>query len=69
MDLGVASLTGMLLLAFRDTAAMGVLLVLHLGSLAVLYLTAPYGKFAHFLYRYLALVRNAVETRRNGAMD
>jgi citrate/tricarballylate utilization protein len=60
----LTSLTGMLLLAFRETAAMGTLLVIHLGMVAGLFLTAPYGKFAHVVYRYAALVRYSMEQRR-----
>jgi citrate/tricarballylate utilization protein len=59
----VTSLTGMLLLALRETAAMGTLLVIHLGVVAGLFISAPYGKFAHVVYRYAALVRYAVEQR------
>jgi citrate/tricarballylate utilization protein len=59
----LTSLTGMLLLAFRETAAMGTLLVVHLGVVAGLFITAPYGKFAHVIYRYAALVRYAIEQR------
>jgi citrate/tricarballylate utilization protein len=58
------SLTGLMLLALRDTAAMGTLLVIHLGVVAGLFLTMPYGKFAHVVYRYAALVRYAIEQRR-----
>ena len=64
VNLGLASLTGMLLLAFRDTSAIGILLVAHFGTLGTLYVTAPYAKFAHFVYRYVALVRNRIEARR-----
>jgi citrate/tricarballylate utilization protein len=60
----LTSLTGLLLLAFRETSAMGTLLVVHLATVACLFITAPYGKFAHVVYRYAALVRYAVEQRR-----
>lgn len=56
--------TGFLLLAFRESVAMGVLLNVHLGFTAGLFLTLPYGKFAHSVYRYLALFRNRLELRR-----
>jgi citrate/tricarballylate utilization protein len=60
------SLSGLLLLALRETALMGALLVIHLGLVAGLFLTLPYGKFAHVAYRYGALVRSAIESRRAG---
>jgi citrate/tricarballylate utilization protein len=60
----LTSLTGMLLLALRETPAMGTLLVIHLGVVAGLFISAPYGKFAHVVYRYAALVRYAIERRR-----
>ncbi len=62
--LGLAALSGMLTLALRGTRAMGSMLTIHLGLIAALYVTAPYGKFVHFLYRYLALVRHRVEQTR-----
>src|SRR5262245_50687543 len=62
--LWLTSLTGLLLLAFRETAAMGTLLVIHLGVVAGLFIAIPYGKFAHVVYRYAALVRYSVEQQR-----
>ncbi len=65
MMLFFTSATGMLLLALRESPAMGTLLVIHLGFVAGLFLTAPYGKFAHVVYRYTALIRNSIEQARN----
>jgi citrate/tricarballylate utilization protein len=62
LSLDVVSVTGMLLLIFRDTPAMGALLVVHLATVLALYVSAPYGKFAHFVYRYVALVQNRFES-------
>ena len=45
----------------RDSAAMGPLLALHLGVVFALFITMPYGKFVHGIYRYVALVRYARE--------
>jgi citrate/tricarballylate utilization protein len=58
--------TGMALLVLRDTAAMGPLLALHLGVVFSLFVTLPYGKFVHGIYRYVALVRYARERRMMG---
>jgi citrate/tricarballylate utilization protein len=63
LSLLLTSLTGLLLLAVRDTAAMGTMLTIHLGLVAALFLTMPYGKFAHLFYRYAALIRNSIEER------
>jgi citrate/tricarballylate utilization protein len=70
MDMGflvllfLTSLTGSLLLALRETPAMGVVLAVHLGMVLGLFLTMPYGKFVHAIYRAAALVRHAVEEWR-----
>jgi citrate/tricarballylate utilization protein len=63
LSLNVVAITGMLLLILRETPAMGVLLVIHLAAVLALYVSAPYGKFAHFLYRYAALVQNHIDSR------
>ena len=62
----LTSLTGLLLLVLRDTGAMGMLLAVHLGVVLGLFLSLPYGKFVHGLYRFLALVKYAGE-RRHGS--
>jgi len=63
----LTSLTGMLLLALRETSAMGIILVVHLGMVMGLFLTMPYGKFVHGIYRFGALLRNAREKRLSGS--
>ncbi|MBP0629597.1 tricarballylate utilization 4Fe-4S protein TcuB [Cupriavidus sp. AcVe19-1a] len=56
--------TGLGLLAGRETAAMPLLLAVHLGVVMALFATLPYGKFAHGIYRSAALVKAAVERRK-----
>jgi citrate/tricarballylate utilization protein len=58
------SVTGLALLAWRDTGAMALLLAIHLGVVMALFLTLPYGKFAHGIYRSAALLKFAIEKRR-----
>ncbi len=60
----LTSASGLALLAWRDTAAMGVLLVVHLGAVMAFFLTLPYGKFAHGIYRSAALLKWAIEKRQ-----
>jgi citrate/tricarballylate utilization protein len=57
----LTGISGLALLLWRETAAMGALLALHLGFVFALFITLPYGKFVHGLYRFLALVRYARE--------
>lgn len=63
VSLLLVSVTGLALLALRDTAAMGLLLVVHLALVLALFVTLPWGKFVHGIYRTQALVRSAREAR------
>jgi len=65
----LTSLTGFALMILRDTGAMGILLAIHLGVVLGLFLSLPYGKFVHGLYRFLALVKYAGERRQASFVD
>ena len=54
-------ITGLLLLALRATGAMGMALAVHLGFVLAFFVTMPYSKFVHGLYRTGALIRHAIE--------
>jgi citrate/tricarballylate utilization protein len=64
---GYALLAGLLLLAGsglltlmgRDTPAFGFILVVHLAAVVACFAIAPYTKFMHVIYRFLALVHEA----------
>ncbi|WP_066736237.1 tricarballylate utilization 4Fe-4S protein TcuB [Cupriavidus sp. D384] len=60
----LTSASGLALLAFRDTGAMASLLAVHLGIVMALFLTLPYGKFAHGIFRSAALLKFHIEKRR-----
>lgn len=56
-----SAVTGLLLLTLRDTSAMSILLAAHLGVILAFFLTLPYSKFVHGIYRSAALLRYAAE--------
>ena len=69
MDLSLIGLllasgvTGLALMILRATTAMSSLLAIHLAVVAALFVTLPFGKFVHGIYRSAALLRNALEQR------
>ena len=69
MDLGfialllIIGLSGLILALVHDTAALPLLLCLHLGSVMALFATAPYSKSAHGAFRCAALLKWAIERR------
>ena len=63
------SISGLGLLAYRDTVSMSIWLVVHLGFVMGLFLTMPYGKFAHGFYRLAALLKNSIEKRQKNHLQ
>ncbi|NNJ16269.1 tricarballylate utilization 4Fe-4S protein TcuB [Pseudomonas putida CSV86] len=65
----LVSASGLALLAFRETSALGLLLALHLGLVMAFFLTMPYSKFAHGIFRSAALLKHAIEKRQPNPID
>ncbi|WP_424627767.1 tricarballylate utilization 4Fe-4S protein TcuB [Bradyrhizobium sp. SYSU BS000235] len=59
----LVSATGFALLLLRDTSFMALWLAIHLGTVMALFLTLPYGKFAHGIFRSAALLKFNIEKR------
>jgi citrate/tricarballylate utilization protein len=57
------SASGLALLALRETAMLGLMLALHLGFVMAFFLTMPYSKFAHGIFRSAALLKFSIEKR------
>jgi citrate/tricarballylate utilization protein len=53
------AVTGLLTLAGRDTLAFGPILAVHLAAVVACFGLAPYTKFMHVIYRFLALVHDS----------
>jgi citrate/tricarballylate utilization protein len=52
----LTAVTGLALLALRHERVMGIALLVHLGVVAALFVTLPYGKLVHGVYRGIALL-------------
>jgi citrate/tricarballylate utilization protein len=62
--LWLTSVTGFAVLILRATPLMPPLLLVHLGVVLALFVTLPYGKFVHGLYRVIALINDSSERNR-----
>ena len=62
--LWLVSASGLALLAVRETSALGLMLAVHLGLVMAFFLTMPYSKFAHGIFRSAALLKHAIEKRQ-----
>ncbi|WOB09517.1 tricarballylate utilization 4Fe-4S protein TcuB [Piscinibacter gummiphilus] len=56
--------SGLVLMLLRGTPALPLALCVHLGAVMALFLTLPYGKFAHGVFRVAALLKWAIEKRQ-----
>lgn len=59
--LAFLALSGLAVLLTRDTAAYGIVLLVHLAALVEAFAMAPYSKFIHVVFRFSALVRDNLE--------
>ncbi len=57
----LTSATGLILMAVGATPYVGLALAIHLATILALFLTMPYGKFVHGLYRVITLIAHAME--------
>jgi citrate/tricarballylate utilization protein len=55
------ALTGLAVLLTRETAAFPIVLLVHLSAVVEAIALAPYSKFVHILFRFLALVHDRLE--------
>lgn len=62
----LTAFTGLLVLGFRNTSLMGTLLLIHLSMVSVLFISAPYGKFVHLVYRFISIGQYNLEKRLHG---
>jgi citrate/tricarballylate utilization protein len=60
----LVSASGLALLAWRETNALGILLAIHFGLVMAFFLTMPYSKFAHGIFRTAALLKYTIEKRQ-----
>jgi citrate/tricarballylate utilization protein len=61
--------SGLLLALARHTPALALLLSVHLACVMALFLTMPYSKFAHGVYRGAALLKWSIEKRQPAGLD
>jgi citrate/tricarballylate utilization protein len=60
-SLAFLALSGLAVLLTRDTAAYGIILLVHLAALVEAFAMAPYSKFMHIAFRFSALIRDNLE--------
>ena len=66
-SLWLIALTGLVLMVLRETNAMPALLVIHLGFVFGFFITMPYSKMVHGLFRFFSLVLYYIESASSPA--
>jgi citrate/tricarballylate utilization protein len=56
--------TGLAVLFLRTTSLFGPILIVHLVTVLIAFVIAPYTKFVHWVYRMLAMVKDNLERSR-----
>jgi citrate/tricarballylate utilization protein len=59
--------SGLAVVATRDTAGYGIILLIHLAAVVYAFAMTPYSKFVHVVFRFAALVRDNLERADGGA--
>jgi citrate/tricarballylate utilization protein len=65
----LAAASGLALMLSRGTPALPLMLCVHLGAVMALFLTLPYGKFSHGIFRSAALLKWAIEKRQPNSLQ
>jgi citrate/tricarballylate utilization protein len=65
----LVAVSGLALMLSRATPALTLVLCVHLGAVMALFLTLPYGKFAHGIFRSAALLKWAIEKRQPNSLQ
>lgn len=58
--------TGLLTLALRTSSAFGLVFLAHFAGVVLCFAAAPYSKFVHFVYRFLAILKDSLENGQVG---
>lgn len=58
------ALSGIATFLVRSTPAFGIVFLVHIAAVMLTFAAAPYSKFSHLVYRFLALVRDHLERDR-----
>ena len=66
-SLWLIALTGLVLMVLRETNAMPALLIIHLGFVFGFFITMPYSKMVHGLFRFFSLVLFYSESENSSA--